>query len=136
MSIELKIKSKHLALEPAIIRKEEKKLLKQIAWFNSYRMGAVENDPAFKAMQQKRESLHNHRKWNVRNEARATELARAYIAGKPYASVEKKRKLDNECKFVRYIIPRITAMVQKYGDGKPVTNTTILDWCEIGRELS
>jgi len=136
MSVELKIKSKHLALEPAIIRREERKLLKQLAWLRSYGMEAVLNDPAFQSMNSKYESLHNHRKWNVRNEARATELARAYIAGKPYASVEKKRKLANECKFVRYIIPRIAAMVQKYGDGKTVTNSTILDWCELDRELT
>lgn len=32
MSVELKIKAKHLALEPAIIRREERKLKNQFHW--------------------------------------------------------------------------------------------------------
>ena len=36
MSVELKIKSKHLALEPAIIRHEENKLLKQMKWYKQH----------------------------------------------------------------------------------------------------
>lgn len=119
MSIELKIKSKHLALEPAIIRKEERKILKHI------RSGFC-NDTA-EALR-KYESLHNHRKWNVRNEARATELARAYIAGKPYVSVERKR--HDDCLFISRIVPRITAMVEKYGDRK-VKYSDILEWSKL-----
>lgn len=106
MSIELKIKSKHLALEPAIIRREEKKLLKQA------RSGRCNDTDA---VYRKYESLHNHRKWNVRNEARATELARAFILGKPYKLVEQKRKPENETKFFVYILPRIFEMAAKYG---------------------
>lgn len=121
MSIELKIKSKHLALEPAIIRKEERKLL------NHIRSGRS-NDTA--AAIRKYESLHNHRKWNVRNEARATELARAYITGKPYLSVEQKRKDENEYKFLVYIVPRIVAMVNKYGKDS-VDNDKIRAWSKL-----
>ena len=120
MSIELKIKLKHLALEPAIIRNEEQKLLKQI------RSGRV-NDTV--PLRIKYESLYRHRVWNVRNEARATELARAYLAGKDYKSVENKRKPENESKFVRYIIPRIAAMAMKYGTSNKVTDNDILVWC-------
>jgi hypothetical protein len=119
MSVELKIKAKHLALEPAIIRKEEQKIL------NSIRKGKC-NDTA--EAYRKYESLHNHRKWNVRNEARATELARAYIAGKPYNSVERKRKRCNEFKFKAYIVPRIASMAMKYGTASKVTDQEILDW--------
>lgn len=123
MSIELKIKSKHLAFEPAIIRKEEKKILKQI------RSGYC-NDTA--AAFRKYESLHQHRKWNVRNEARATELARAFLIGKPYSEVEQKRKPENEFKFQRYIIPRIMAMVNKYnGKNEMYTEQFIKDWSKL-----
>lgn len=122
MSIELKIKSKHLAREPAIIRHEEKKILKHI------RSGYC-NDTA--AALRKYESLYNHRKWNVRNEARATELARAYIAGKPYCFVEQKRKPENEFKFRSRIIPRITSMVLKYGNNKSVTDKDIEIWSTL-----
>lgn len=104
MSVELRIKAKHLALEPAIIRKEEQKILKQI------RSGYC-ND-TMKAFTQY-ESLVNHRKWNVRNEARATHLARAFIEGKSYSSIEKK--VHDESVLYAYIIPRIIAMVAKYG---------------------
>lgn len=121
MSIELKIKSKHLALEPGIIRKEERKLLTRI------RSGRV-NDTA--EAFRKYESLHNHRKWNVRNEARATELARAYIFGKPYKAVESKRKKENEYKFLVYIVPRIVAMVNKYGKDT-VDNDKIRSWSKL-----
>jgi hypothetical protein len=121
MSIELKIKSKHLALEPAIIRTEEKKILRRI------RSGRC-NDTA--EAFRKYESLHIHRKWNVRNEARATELARAYIAGKPYALVEQKRKPENEYKFKVYIIPRIAKMVDKYS-GASVCVEDIEKWSTL-----
>jgi hypothetical protein len=122
MSIELKIKSKHLALEPAIIRKEERKII------NHIRSGRS-NDTA--AAFRKYESLHIHRKWNVRNEARATELARAYISGKPYTFVEQKRKDENEYKFLVYIVPRIVAMVNKYSKDQ-VDNDKIRLWSKLG----
>lgn len=104
MSVELKIKAKHLALEPAIIRKEEQKILKQIR-------SSKCNDTA--EAYRKFESLHNHRVWNVRNEARATHLARAYIEGKPYSSVEKS--IHDRSVLRCYILPRVIAMVAKYG---------------------
>jgi hypothetical protein len=104
MSIELKIKSKHLALEPAIIRKEERKILNRI------RSGRC-NDTA--EAFRKYESLHNHRKWNVRNESRATYLTRAFLAGIPYKNVE--RKVHSDGLFFQRIMPRIVDMVAKYG---------------------
>ena len=66
----------------------------------------------------------------MRNEARATELARAYISGKPYAFVEQKRKPENECKFRSKIIQRIVAMVEKYGDRK-ITYDDIEKWSKL-----
>jgi hypothetical protein len=121
MSIELKIKAKHLALEPAIIRKEEQKVLKHIR--SGYCNDAV-------AGYNKYVSLRNHRVWNVRNEARATNLARAYLAGKHYETVEQKRKPENEYKFQRYIVPRIAAMAMKYGKASKVTDQEIIDWTD------
>ena len=118
MSIELKIKSKHLALEPQVIKHEERKLKGQI----KYTKGTDAN------LIYKLNELVNHRKWNVRNEARATELARAYLAGKPYDYVEKKRKDDGM--FQMYIIPRIVAMVTKYGKGdqRKIDRKVIQEW--------
>jgi hypothetical protein len=116
MSIELKIKSKHLSEEAKIIRFEEKKLFKQYQWsLNNYRLAGNNDmyprwdDKAFMSYA----SLNHHRKWDVRNENRATFLARAYIAGVPYDRVEQKR-LDERL-FKGQIFPRICAMVVKYG---------------------
>jgi hypothetical protein len=104
MSIELKIKSKHLATEPAIIRHEERKLL-NIARRREY------NDT--ESILVKYRSLSEHRKWVVRNESRATYLARAFLSGKPYSSVEKK--VHNYATLRAHIMPRIVDMVMKYG---------------------
>lgn len=121
MCIELKIKSKHLALEPRVIRHEERKLKGQI----KYTKGTDAN------LIYKLDSLVVHRRWNVRNESRATELARAYLAGKSYASVEKKRK--NDAMFQLYIVPRIVAMVTKYGKGdqRKIDRKVIQEWSKV-----
>lgn len=104
MSIELKIKSKHLATEPAIIRHEERKLLR-MAKRREY------NDT--QSILVKYHSLSEHRRWVVRNESRATYLARAFLSGKPYSSIEKK--VHNHSLLRAYIVPRVIDMVLKYG---------------------
>lgn len=119
MSIELKIKSKHLSEEARIIRHEEHKLLKQYQWglTNHKNEGHNDmyprwNDKAFMSYC----SINHHRKWDVRNENRATYLARAYIAGVPYSKVERTRRIDKEHIFRLYVLPRVFAMVVKYGN--------------------
>ena len=116
MVIELKIKSKHLALEPAIIRKEERKLRKQIKHLKQYHQVNDDITDVTYPLHTKWTSLHNHRKWDVRNEARATYLARAYLKGVPYETVERKRTNDHVFRF--YILNRVFAMVAKYGEHK------------------
>jgi len=108
MSIALKIKSKHLSLEAKVIKFEEAKLLKQQRWLLKHQQSSAHVTEQYN-------SIVNHRKFEVRNENRATFLARAYIEGIPYKSVEQKRKPENEGKFICYIVPRILSMVQKYG---------------------
>jgi len=99
MSIYLKIKNKHLALEAGVIKFEERKQRK----LGNYE---VVN------------SLCEHRKRNVRNENRATSLARAYIRGAKYSSVERTRKPEKEYDFRKWVYPRVLTMVQKYQDRK------------------
>jgi len=118
MSVELKVKSKHLSEEARIIRFEERKQLKQYQWGLKQWHAAGNNgmyprwdDKAFGDYY----SLKHHRTWDVRNENRATFLARAYIAGVPYASVEQKRKPEKESYFQVMVLPRVWAMVIKYG---------------------
>lgn len=120
MSIELKIKSKHLALEAGVIRFEENKLKKQIRWFCDKHM-------PHSHIEYPLNNITNHRKWDVRNENRATFLARAYIAGKPYKIVEASVK--DSSVLTCYIVPRVVAMVQRYHNRKTTTED-ILSWIE------
>ena len=119
MSIELKIKSKHLATEPAIIRKEEQKILKQIKWLKQQHQIQNANmfDDMFYPYHRKWWNLQHHRKTVVRNESRATHLARAYLAGIPYEKVEKK--IHDDTVLCAIILPRVYNMVAKYQD-KPL----------------
>lgn len=109
MSTELKIKAKHLSAEAAIIRHEETKLKRQIEWKKQH----LEN---FDTLMLEFRSLNNHRRYDVRNENRATYLARAYIAEVPYNTVEKIRKEENEYKFQQIVIPKVVAMIKKYSN--------------------
>ena len=111
MSVKLKIKSKHLALEPAIIRAEENKLKRMIRWARLHQKNEEEMSATCSL-----NSFCSHRRFDVRNEARATYLARAYIEGRHYESVEKSRK--EETVFHLYIVPRVVSMVIKYKLGK------------------
>jgi aspartyl/asparaginyl beta-hydroxylase (cupin superfamily) len=120
MSVELKIKSKHLGLEAKVIKFEEAKLKRQIRW-HSKRLS-----PNTK-LEWKLNSITNHRKWDVRNENRATFLARAYIDGVPYNTVEKKRRPENEYKFEVHVLPRVLAMVNRYHN-RNVTKEAIEEW--------
>ena len=88
-------------------------------------------EDSYWVLERKREELCVHRRWNVRNESRATALARAYLAGKPYSYVEKKRKDDGM--FQLYIIPRIVAMVTKYGtkEQRSVDRKVIAEWSKV-----
>lgn len=122
MSIELKIKSKHLALEAKVIRFEEQKLKKRI----KHNKGSL-NDLLLQL-----NSIAEHRKYVVGRENRATFLARAFIAGTPYNKVEVKRRQDKESEFVIYVLPRVLEMVKKYAPyemRKNLTKETIQDWC-------
>lgn len=105
MSVELKVKSKHLSEEAKIIRFEERKQKaknKSLFW-----------------------NLRHHRTWDVRNENRATYLARAFLADKAYKTVEQKIHSPEFLEGV--IIPRVLAMVNKYGVVK-LTKEDLMNW--------
>lgn len=122
-AIYLKVKAKSLMEEARIIREEERKL-KKIPWEKrrneyKYSWGSHFTDPI--------NGLNLHRKWDVRNEARATHLARAFLKGKKYKQVEPKCK-DPHMRD-HYILPRIVKMVQKYGD-KKFTKDHVKNWVD------
>lgn len=99
MSIELKIKVKHLAEEARIIRKEENKLYGIDKYY-----------------------LQQHRKTTVRDAARRTQLAYAIIRGKERCITlhPNTRDLSNDHK-------EIIRMVSKYGTFDD-PNATVKSW--------
>jgi hypothetical protein len=120
MSIELKIKSKSLAEESIIIRKEERKLQKQKEWQKRTGKDYIDSPEA-----RTHSSIKQHRKWNVRNEARATYIARAYLEGKPYRSVEPTIRDKNF--FDTYIFERVLSMIGRYGPDRLYKPTSTID---------
>ncbi|NBP01946.1 MAG: hypothetical protein EBU90_17765 [Proteobacteria bacterium] len=135
MCVQLKIKSKHLTLESKVIRHEEKKLQKQLQWHMDKNPGksAWEIKEA-RDVAQTLASVTDHRKIDVRNENRATFLARAYLAGKTYNYVESaKRREEKEYTFIHKVLPRVVTMVNKYKPRKSpeVTIDTLKEWCII-----
>jgi hypothetical protein len=123
MSIQLKIKNKHLSEEARIIRFEENKIKKHARNVRE-RQGHQTADDIMKTFH----SLRHHRRWDVRNENRATFIARAFIEGKSYKQVETKRKPENEYTFIAFVLPRVLTMVNKYGNVQ-ITKEELLKWC-------
>lgn len=128
----LKVKIKSLAAEAKIIRHEEEK-----------RKGPYVLTPRTNTQQQAQRyrrqpldyndiyfELRGHRTWIVRNEARATQLAYAYIRGRRYRQIEAKTH-DNVVN--EYLLPRIVDMVRKYGFptlSKDVVLAHLRDWLD------
>lgn len=102
----LKIKIKSLAAEARMIRQEEQKVKR------FYRNA--------KTIEHHREhtatfwGLRCHRKFDVRREARAAQLAYAYLRGIPLKTVESK--VHDQCKQLS-VLRRARDIAEKYGYG-------------------
>jgi len=96
MSIELKIKIKHLAEEARIIRKEEKKAKERRDY------------PTL-------DKLHHHRIFVVRRAARETQLAYAFLRGRDYLTTEKCKR-DNRPTPYSSTRKEVERLVKKYGE--------------------
>jgi hypothetical protein len=88
MKLYLKIKIKSLAAEALIIRKEARKVRGDL-----------------------RHSLNQHRKTDVRWEARSSMLAYGFLRGRPYKLMEEKVRADNQPDWTR-----IEQLVKKFGE--------------------
>lgn len=98
MIVHLKIKIKSLAAEASIIRKEANK-----TWTNkkSGESGFIYDSDA-------RFSLHSHRRFDVRSEARSAQLAYGYLRGRAYKQLEFKcHEAPNWS--------RVADLIRKYG---------------------
>ena len=109
----LKIKAKHLAAEARIIRKEE------VKWRGRDKLYFKE-----------------HRKTTVRREARATQLAIAFMRGVPYNVVE--RKCYDTWTRDTYIAKRMASMIMKYSNKNFVIPEPAMeksnDWREVAKK--
>jgi hypothetical protein len=94
-SVKLKVKAMSLAEEARIIKSLEGEC------FNEYGHNEI----------------RDHRIFDVRREARATNLARAFLSGKFYRTVENSRRPEKQHEFSR-VQKRLTNIVSKYGNFK------------------
>lgn len=106
MSVELKVKSKTLAIEAGYIRREERKTLRNARWQAEHQEA---KNSAMSYLQYLR--LQDHRTKVLRPEARATHLARAFLKGTPYRQVENK----NANPIKTHMVDKIFRMVRFYG---------------------
>lgn len=122
MSIELKIKQVSLALEADYIKKQEQKLIDHKE--KCLMLAAFANDPEvaerYKQYAQnhhfKWASLADHRKGIVADEARSTNIARAYLKGKPYSYAESEGYHSINPPNIK----RIAQITYKYGPGRGI----------------
>jgi len=120
MSYQLKIKFLSLAAEARVIKAQEKRTLAQM------RKRRAKQKPVGK-LEFQWSSMRDHRRFEVRVEARATHLARAFLKGMPYRKVEKEGSSHVRTR-------RIAAMVRKYGKVKMTEDQSIEavnDWLEV-----
>lgn len=96
----LKVKIKSLAEEARIIRSEERKLRQR-----RIRKGKLTDKEQFIY-----DGLRAHRQYDVRTEARATQLAYAFLNGKVYEDVEPHTNSTPRW-------DRVQKMVERYGYG-------------------
>jgi len=59
--------------------------------------------------------LNSHRRVEVREAARAAQLAYGFLRGVPYSRIENKRKLEKEYRFDNCIKPEIKRLSKKFG---------------------
>ena len=120
MSIELKIKQVSLALEAQYIKQQEQKLREYAD--NCFEIASQCNDPICNERYNlyaqkhnwKRHSLEDHRKGIVADEARSTNIARAYIKGKPYSYAESEAYKETNPPNIK----RIAEISYKYTTGR------------------
>jgi hypothetical protein len=60
-------------------------------------------------------ALESHRKVEVREAARAAQLAYGFLREISYYEIESKRKLEKEYRFNNYIKPEIKRLAKKFG---------------------
>lgn len=114
----MKVRIKELAQEAKYIRFEENKIK------SKQKIAPVPHEYDWEKKQWKNipdcrssdwRELHSHRTHEVREAARAAQLAYGFLRGIPYLEIEEKRKLEKEYRFQNYIKPEIKRLAKKFG---------------------
>lgn len=127
MSIYLKIKAQSLAEESRIIRAQELRLAKRRAKAKA-RLAAEFKGDKIDAL---RSSLHLHRVHEVRKESRATHLARGFLKGKAYYTMEQSA-------WTWPPMARVKELIEKYAPGDTelqVIRQRYAEWFDAAKEV-
>jgi len=119
---QLKVNVKSLAAEAAIIRKEEKKLRKQI------KANVVKDSATVDRLRRIRNSLNDHRRCLLRHEARTANLAYAFLRGKAYRDVEPN--VYDTTSWIYLSLPRRVAQKANRFENKLFDEKDIREWMQ------
>jgi hypothetical protein len=87
----MKVRIKELAQEAKFIRLEENKIKRNKLYIQNYDDLLPEKKVFVTQMSRDHHDLQSHRKCEVREAARAAQLAYAFLRGVPYSQIENKR---------------------------------------------
>ena len=110
----MKVRIKELAQEAKFIRKEESKI-KSLKGSKLWNDDSDDGKMLRYYLWDDFKQLNSHRKCEVREAARAAQLAYGFLRGVPYSVVEGKRKPEKEHRFTYYIKPEVKRLVKKFG---------------------
>jgi hypothetical protein len=108
----LKVKIKSLAEEARIIRAEERRVKAQ----RFHARGRQGEETRLAGLDAEFFGLYHHRTQDVRREARAANIAYAFMRGRPYAKIEKAGSANVP-------VDRAISLVAKFGYVKPAQAT-------------
>lgn len=125
----LKIKARSFEEQSKRARKEEKKFIGAARWARDHQETDEEqlNYSRFWG-------LNRYRTVELRREARAVHLARAFLKGRPYREVENIRREDYENIFAFQIFSRVYSLVfTEENSWEEMENnlTTLREWMEL-----
>lgn len=127
----MKVRIKELAQEAKFIRFEEIKTKKEQKFlYEKYPTMDKNIGIYYYDLCSDLESLKSHRKVEVREAARAAQLAYGFLREVPYSQIESKRKPEKEYHFNLRIKPEIKRLAKKFGKlyGKENYDEEIEKW--------
>lgn len=130
----LKVKIKSLAAEATFIRKEENKAKASFRYLKNKQGEEARYQRALDAW----DGLRRHRIFDVRDEARASLLAYAFIRGKSFSYVEASTKILTPYGTLNpdlnSLLGKVARMATKYGD-KDVDADAIKKWIRTDEQI-